>query len=73
MINTTLTNIFDQGGKTPMVKVAAFHSKKPGIRPVYRDNKACPEGSRIETQHLASGTAMRPRCEHCTKLQAQGK
>ena len=56
-----------------MVKVAAFHSKKPGIRPVYHDNKACPEGRKIEAEHLAPGTAMRPRCEHCVKLQAQGK
>ena len=60
-------------GEAPMVKVAAFHSKKPGIRPVYHDNKACPEGRKIEAEHLASGTAMRPRCEHCAKLQAQGK
>ena len=56
-----------------MVKVAAFHSKKPGIKPVYHDNKACPEGARIEPQHLATGTAMRPRCEHCARLQAHGK
>jgi hypothetical protein len=56
-----------------MVKVAAFHSKKPGIKPVYHDNKACPEGRKIDAQHLASGTAMRPRCELCIKLQAQGK
>jgi hypothetical protein len=56
-----------------MVKVAAFHSKRPGIRPVYHDNKACPEGSEIEAQHLSSGTAMRPSCEQCVKFQAQGK
>jgi hypothetical protein len=56
-----------------MVKVAAFHSKKPGIKPVYHDNRACPEGRKIDAQHLASGTAMRPRCELCIKLQAQGK
>jgi hypothetical protein len=73
MINPALTNFFNQGGETPMVKVAAFHSKKPGIKPVYHDNKGCPEGSRIEAQHLAPGTAMRPRCEHCARLQAQGK
>ena len=60
-------------GGAAMVKVAAFHSKKPGIKPVYHDNKACPEAARIEPQHLATGTAMRPRCEHCARLQAQGK
>jgi hypothetical protein len=53
-----------------MVKVAAFHSMKPGIRPVYHDNKARPDDSKIEAQHLASETAMRPRCKHCVKLQA---
>lgn len=56
-----------------MVKVAAFHSKKPGIKPVYHDNMACADGKRIEPEHRASGTAMRPRCEHCARLAAQGK
>ncbi|HEY2892358.1 MAG TPA: hypothetical protein VGJ31_17105 [Dongiaceae bacterium] len=56
-----------------MIKAAAFHSKKPGIKPVFHDNKACPEGARIEADHLAAGTAMQPRYEHCARLQAQGK
>ena len=73
MINFVLRNERHQVGGIPMVKVAAFHSKKPGIRPVYHDNLACPEGKKIEAQHRASGTAMRPRCERCAKLQAQGK
>jgi hypothetical protein len=73
MINPALRNIRNQVGETPMVRVAAFHSKKPGIRPVYHDNLGCPEGKKIEAQHRASGTAMRPRCEQCAKLQSQGK
>ncbi len=73
IFNEALINVLNEVGVTPMVKVAAFHSKKPGIRPVYHDNKGCPEGKRIEAEHLAPGTAMRPRCEHCAKLQAEGK
>jgi hypothetical protein len=35
---------------------------------VYHDDNECTEGNNIEKQHLASGTAGRPKCEHCQRL-----
>ena len=51
-----------------MAKVAAFHSVKQNTRNVYHDNNSCTEGNNIETHYRRSGTAGRPRCEHCNRL-----
>jgi len=51
-----------------MAKVAPFHSAKPNTRNVYHDNDRCTEGNNIERQYLRSGTAGRPKCEHCQRL-----
>jgi len=51
-----------------MAKVPPFHSKKPNTKNVYHDNDKCTEGNNVEKQYLASGTAGRPRCEHCNRL-----
>jgi hypothetical protein len=56
-----------------MPRVAPFHSVKEPIRRVYHDNSACTEGNNIEKQYLRQGTDGRPRCEHCTKLAAEGR
>jgi hypothetical protein len=53
------------------VKVAAYHTSRPetgGERDVYHDHNDCPDGRRIEKQHLRSGTAGRPRCKDCIRL-----
>ncbi len=56
-----------------MPKVSAFHSVKPNTRNVYHDNSACTEGNNIEKQYWRTGTAGRPRCEHCNRLAQQGR
>jgi hypothetical protein len=56
-----------------MTKVASFHSARPNTRNVYHDNSNCTEGNNIERQYLRSGTAGRPRCEHCNRLAQEGK
>jgi hypothetical protein len=65
-----------------MPLVAPFHSTKPwfdqGIlaglgRQVYHNNSLCTEGNNIERHYLAAGHAGRPLCEHCARLNAQGR
>jgi len=56
-----------------MTRVAPFHSKKPNTRNVYHDNNKCTEGNNIERYYLAQGTDGRPRCEHCSRLDREGK
>ena len=51
-----------------MAKVAPFHSVKLYAKNVYHDNDKCTEGNNIETQYKRSGTANRPKCEHCQRL-----
>ena len=51
-----------------MAKVAPFHSVKVGTKNVYHDNDKCTEGNNIETYNKRSGTAGRPKCEHCQRL-----
>lgn len=51
-----------------MAKVAPFHSTKDSDRKVHHDNNKCTEGNNIERRYLASGTAGRPKCEHCQRL-----
>lgn len=56
-----------------MTLVAPFHSVKPNTKNVYHDNNKCTEGNNIEKEYLRSGTANRPRCEHCNRLAQEGK
>jgi len=55
-----------------MAKVAPYHTITPekpyGERDVYHDDSACPAGRRIEPSNRRQGTAGRPRCEDCIKL-----
>jgi hypothetical protein len=51
-----------------MAKVAAFHSVKPNTPNVYHDNDKCTEGNNIEKENRRPGSAGRPRCSHCAKL-----
>jgi len=56
-----------------MSRVSSFHSKKETDRKVYHDNNKCTEGNNIEKKYLASGTDGRPLCDHCKRLDAEGK
>jgi hypothetical protein len=55
------------------MKVAPWHSVKLNTRNVYHDNNLCTEGNNIEKEYLRTGTGDRPRCEHCSRLEAEGK
>jgi len=50
-----------------------WHSAKPMTRNVYHDNTLCTEGNNIESYYLRQGTGGRPKCEHCTRLDAHGR
>ena len=56
-----------------MAKVASYHTTTnedfpPSHRDVYHDRDDCPAGKRIKPEHRRLGTAGRPRCEDCQKL-----
>lgn len=68
----SLSKDYQPGGKS-MAKIAPFHSVKPNASNVYHDNTLCTEGNNIEKQYLRSGTAGRPRCDHCNRLAQQGR
>jgi hypothetical protein len=50
------------------VKVNPYHSILKTDRAVYHDNNRCTEGNNIEPRNRRSGTAGRPKCEHCKRL-----
>ena len=56
-----------------MSKVPAFHSKRESDSKVYHDNNKCTEGNNIETYNRVLGTGGRRRCEHCARLEREGK
>jgi hypothetical protein len=41
--------------------------------PVYHDNTACKQGTRIGKNHRRYGTDNRPLCKRCADLDATGK
>jgi hypothetical protein len=49
-----------------------WHSTRPG-ETVYHDNDKCTEGNNIEQRYFASGTGNRQKCDHCARLDAEGK
>jgi hypothetical protein len=55
-----------------MPQKSPWHSTRPG-ETVYHDNTACTEGNNIEKRYLADGTANRPKCDHCARLDAEGR
>lgn len=52
---------------------APWHSTKPNTKNVYHNNNQCTEGNNIEDRYLAQGTDGRPLCEHCDRLNKEGK
>jgi len=55
-----------------MTKVSPFHSKLPGTE-VHHNNNKCTEGNNIEPQNRVAGTGGLPLCDHCRRLNAEGK
>jgi len=55
-----------------MTLVAPFHSSRPG-ETVHHNNNKCTEGNNIESYYRKPGTGGLPLCEHCKKLNAEGK
>jgi hypothetical protein len=53
-----------------MTKVSAFYSIK---QHVHHNNNKCTEGNNIEKENLRSGTGNKPLCDHCAKLNQEGK
>jgi len=54
------------------MKVAPFHSKRPGTV-VHHNNNKCTEGNNIESYNKRPGTGGHPLCERCKELNAEGK
>lgn len=54
------------------MKTNAWHSTEPG-RDVYHNNTGCTEGNNIEARYWASGTGGKRLCDHCRRLNGQGR
>jgi len=52
------------------MKVAPVHSVKQNV---HHDNNKCTERNNIEKENLREGTGGKPLCEHCAKLNREGK
>jgi hypothetical protein len=55
------------------MKVPPFYSIKKSDRQVYHNNNRCTEGNNIEKENLRQGTDGRPLCDHCERLNREGK
>ena len=56
-----------------MTQVPPFHSKRQDQNKVHHNNNQCTEGNNIESYNRVAGTGNLPMCDHCKKLNAQGK
>ena len=56
-----------------MPKVNPWYSAKQTDRKVYHNNTKCTEGNNIEAVNRRDGTDNRPLCEHCKRLNDEGK
>jgi hypothetical protein len=54
-----------------MPRIPPFHWDRPGEK--YHDNSRCGPGGEVPHQHRKPGTGNRLHCEHCAKLNAEGK
>lgn len=54
------------------MRVEPFHSKKPGIE-VYHNNDQCTEGNNVEIYNRVHGTGGLRLCDHCRRLNAEGR
>lgn len=55
-----------------MPKVPAFHSIKESSK-VHHNNSKCTEGNNIERENKRDGTGGKPLCDHCKRLNEEGK
>ena len=55
------------------MKVAPIHSVKPFAPHKYHDNDRCTERNNIERENVRQGTGGRPLCDHCERLNREGK
>lgn len=53
-----------------MPKTTPWHSVKTNV---HHNNTKCTEGNNIEKVNLRSGTGGKPLCEHCERLNREGK
>lgn len=55
-----------------MAQVRAFYSIRVGEQ-VYHNNDKCTEGNNIEKYNWREGTGNKRLCQHCQKLNSEGK
>jgi hypothetical protein len=53
-----------------MPKVSPFYSP---LQSVHHNNSKCTEGNNIESNNKTAGTGGKPLCQHCARLNAEGK
>ncbi len=53
-----------------MPKVTAMHSVK---QRVHHNNSRCTERNNIERENIRPGTGGKPLCQHCRRLNDEGK
>lgn len=53
-----------------MPRTSAWHSIK---QTVHHNNTKCTEGNNIERENRREGTGGKPLCNHCARLNAEGK
>ena len=56
-----------------MSRVAPTYSVKPNTPNVYHNNDKCTERNNIERENVRQGDGGRPLCQHCARLNAEGK
>jgi len=54
------------------MKVSPFHSTLPGTK-VHHNNNKCTEGNNIEPENKAPGTGGHRICNHCKRLNEEGR
>jgi len=54
------------------MRVATFHSKRPGTE-VHHNNDKCTEGNNIEPHNRRPGTGGHPLCQRCKELNVAGE
>jgi len=52
------------------MKKSPWHSQKQSV---HHNNTRCTEGNNIERENLRSGTGGKPLCQHCRRLNLEGK
>lgn len=55
------------------MKTSPWHSVKPSDKPVHHDNTQCTEGNNIEKHYRRDGSGGKPLCQHCDRLDREGK